>query len=55
MIVCQVQITPMMLWLKAFYQIGLGQVFGTVIPLLLTHKGLSPILPPSRSGFSSKG
>ena len=51
MVVCQVQIRLMMLWLKAFYQIGLGRVFGAVAPFLLTHKGLNPILSPARNGF----
>jgi len=68
MVVCQVQITPMMLWLKTFYQIALGRVFGAgrkpnlliftllaVIPFLLTHISLNPILSPARNGFLSKG
>jgi len=55
MVVCQAQITLMILWLKTFHQIALGQVFGAVVPFLLTHKGLHPILSPDRSQFLSKG
>jgi len=55
MIVCQVQITRMMLWLKTVYQIASGQVFGAAVPFLLTHKGLHPILSPDRGQFLLKG
>ncbi len=55
MVVCQALITCVMLWLKTFYQIGLGEVFGAVVPFLLTHKGLNPILFPARSEFLLKG
>ena len=49
MVVCQAQITHLMLSLKTFHQIGLGGVFGAVAPFLLTQKGLNPILFPART------
>lgn len=52
---CQAQITRMMLWLKTFYQIGLGQVFGAAVPFPLTHKDLYTIFFLGRSEFLSKG